>query len=556
MLLRRPAASIVHEGRRIGESGTSPDAASLIRRAGPARKAIAISRQGCNSNYSGEVIATIQRIRIRTRRRPLVRALLDFGIAAAEEREWSGVVNQTEMLHQMCHEVLAEADVRAICKNRGLPSQAASSRHVLESLFLSDTGMAVAMRRLDRTEYTLLHLLSSQERPVDVAFFHRLGPPERKGWSYGTFSQRFQGVFSRVKDRLVRAGILLLALGPELEMKKTRMERWQFALPVQFVRHLPPLLESAKRLGGEGDWRRDAAREKLKTAVRQGADRETKNMRVEIIDSELCWGGQPFRADRVVQWQKLQWQAETAPKKRPKEADLYTLPPAESAFRILAGLEAGLWSDADALAEPLEIYCGSQVDAAMVCKSGWRWGFLARQEAEGRMWYRIAPPAAADAPPDRYLAIKGDEVCVDLDAVPFDALETLVQTSDQQPVPGGRLFLLLTPNLVKLGRTADAISGASAALSLADWLQKNARAFHQAFETVRQRRGKTILHENLLVARVGDLSLKVALEKALGSRIVSLGEEFIAFPSGAVAEVKRLVAHMGHVVKEVAPHES
>ena len=37
-------------------------------------------------------------------------------------------MNQTEMLHQMCHEVLAEADVRAICKNRGLPNQAASSR--------------------------------------------------------------------------------------------------------------------------------------------------------------------------------------------------------------------------------------------------------------------------------------------------------------------------------------------------------------------------------------------------------------------------------------------
>ena len=51
------------------------------------------------------------------------------------------------------------------------------------------------------------------------------------------------------------------------------------------------------------------------------------------------------------------------------------------------------------------------------------------------------------------------------------------------------------------------------------------------------------------------MSLRVALEKALGSRIVVLGDEFIAFPCGAVAEVKRLVAQMGHVVKEVVPHE-
>ncbi|MBV8088626.1 MAG: hypothetical protein JO139_03485 [Alphaproteobacteria bacterium] len=460
-------------------------------------------------------------------------------------------MNQTEMLREMCHEVLAEADVRAICKNRGLPNQGASSRPMLESLFLSDAGVAVAMHTLDRTEIALLHLLRSQDKPVDVAFFRRLNPPQSKAWSYGTFSQRFQGVFSRVKDRLVRGGILLLALGPESLTKKTKMERWQFALPVQFARHLPPLVES-KRLSGEGDWRSDAAREKLKTAVRQGADREPNNDRVEIVDDELCWGGQPFRSDRLVQWRKLQWQAETAPAKHQKQADPYTLPPAEAVLRILAGLEAGLWSDAAALAVPLEIFCGFQVDAAMVCESGWRWGFLARQEAESRMWYRLAPAAAADAPPDRYLAVRGDEgVAVDLDAVPFDALETLVRMSDQRPLPGGRPLLLVTPNLVKFGRTADTV----AALPLADWLQKNAPAFHQAFETVRQRRGKTILHENLSVARVGDLNLKVALEKALGSRIVVLGEEFIAFPSGAVAEVKRLVAQMGHVVKEVAPHE-
>ena len=115
-------------------------------------------------------------------------------------------MNQTEMLHQMCHEVLAEADVRAICKNRGLPNQAASSRSMLETLFLSDTGVAVAMRPLDRTEIALLHLLRSQDKPVDVAFFSRLDPPQSERWSHGTFSQRFQGVFSRVKDRLVRGG--------------------------------------------------------------------------------------------------------------------------------------------------------------------------------------------------------------------------------------------------------------------------------------------------------------------------------------------------------------
>src|SRR5215813_2755624 len=102
------------------------------------------------------------------------------------------------MLHQMCHEVLAEADVKAVCKNRGLPNQAASSRHLLENLFLSDTGVAVALGVLDRAEIALLHLLNAQDKSVDVAFFSRLDPPKSKPWSHGTFTQRFQGVFSRV----------------------------------------------------------------------------------------------------------------------------------------------------------------------------------------------------------------------------------------------------------------------------------------------------------------------------------------------------------------------
>jgi hypothetical protein len=77
----------------------------------------------------------------------------------------------------MCHEVLAEADVRAICKNRGLPNQAASSRPMLETLFLSDAGVAVACA-LDQLS-ALLHLLRSQDKPVGVSFFSLDRPKQR-----------------------------------------------------------------------------------------------------------------------------------------------------------------------------------------------------------------------------------------------------------------------------------------------------------------------------------------------------------------------------------------
>ena len=306
-----------------------------------------------------------------------------------------------------------------------------------------------------------------------------------------------------------------------------------------------------KRLDGEGDWRSEIARGKLKTVVDQGAASETGGDKLEIVDRGLRFGGQPFRAGRLLEWQKRRWQAETAPAKRRSTDGPCTFLPGEAVVHILAGLDAGLWGDVDALAAPLEVFCGFKVDGNSVCESGWRWGCLARQECDGKTWYRPAPsPPTADTPPDQYLAMLGDDnVAVDMDAASFESIEKLVMISDQRAAPGGRPVLLITPNLVKLGRAADAIL----ALPLADWLQKNSPAFRQAIETLRQRRGKTIVHENLSVARVGDLALKVALEKALGDRIISLGEDSIAFPQEAVAEVKRIVTKLGHVVKE-APH--
>jgi len=177
---------------------------------------------------------------------------------------------------------------------------------------------------------------------------------------------------------------------------------------------------------------------------------------------------------------------------------------------------------------------------------------LARLEADGQIWYRLAPsPLADDVLPDHYLDVTADStVTVDLDNVPFETLERLVTISDQRPGPGRRPVLLVTPNLIKIGRATDAVL----ALSMVPWLQANSSAFRQTLETLQRRRGKTIVHENLLIARIGDLSLKVAVEKALGDRIVTLGKDFIAFPYDAVGDIKRVVAKSGHVVKEV--HQS
>lgn len=222
-----------------------------------------------------------------------------------------------------------------------------------------------------------------------------------------------------------------------------------------------------------------------------------------------------------------------------------------------------------------------------MCEAGWEWGLLAKRQADGKTWYRPAPQQPHVAP-HQYLtqpAKNGIPVqcslgplsraartgqwshptgtsliascltpndrdgCVtaDLTAIPFDALEQIVLVSDQRVGSGRSSSLLLEPNFVKLGRADDELLAAEPVA----WLVEHTQPFAEAYVKLGELRGKTILHENLYVARVSDLSLKVALEKALGNNLVSLKNEFVAFPCGLLDDVRRVVKKSGHVIKEV-----
>ena len=87
---------------------------------------------------------------------------------------------------------------------------------------------------------------------------------------------------------------------------------------------------------------------------------------------------------------------------------------------------------------------------------------------------------------------------------------------------------------------------------LAQWLRNNVLGFRQIFERLDKRWGKHILHDNLMLARVKDLSLKVKIEKSLGPQdVISLADDFIAFPVGLAPKVRRIVSQADFAVKEV-----
>jgi hypothetical protein len=334
-----------------------------------------------------------------------------------------------DMLHQMCHVVLAGTDVKAVCKVRGFPPQATSSRGVLETLFLSAQGLSQAFDSLDRNEIALLHLLKNTG-PVDVAFFSRV----YGGWySNGTFSQRFQNAFAKVKQRLVRSGVLLLAEKSHGAWEKTsKMERWRFALPVEFYEHLPPLIQSPIQLAGEGAWRPNVARDQFNADLGRSA-KKAEDAVLQIQEGELRLSGQRFEAQKLTGWQQSGWRQAVQDGKNASPKNPYSKQPDEAALCILSDLPEGHWADAEQLAEPMRIYCGKKVDSEAVCDAGVEWGLLAKHRAGGKPCYRLAPHRPEPAPV-HYLSAAGQGGCVavDLATVPFDALERIVAISDQR----------------------------------------------------------------------------------------------------------------------------
>ena len=170
------------------------------------------------------------------------------------------------MLAQMCHEGLSQADVNAIAKARGFRKQEAASRATFESFFLSTIGVETALAELTEAEIACLHLLARQPDEVNLPFFERIYASARRGqqYYYGTFSQEFKPVYDEVHKNLVRRGVLVVAEA-KTRADDTKMERWRYRFPPEFVPLLPPQpIGAQNRLHAFSNRRLDSLQPKAK----------------------------------------------------------------------------------------------------------------------------------------------------------------------------------------------------------------------------------------------------------------------------------------------------
>lgn len=474
-------------------------------------------------------------------------------------------MNTPQMLTEMCQHVLSDTDIKAICRSRGFSAQCASSRTIFENYFLSDIGLAATFRSLVREATILLHLLKLEDKAVDIRFFEPLSPQKQS--RHGTFTQRYTPVFKTVQSALIRKGVLLVAAAPGTA---TKMERWRFRFPQEFEPFLPPIFATSKQFPVIGNVRYAPLRRRIAAILedpRQPAFSDKREHPVTLDNGELLIGNRPFSVNALLGWQQIQWQrlvwsAKQAQSSRTdakvkiltpedleaEEIERKPFPPLLNyAFSQLGNNE---WVAPEALSILLRLFYHRAAPPASeeVCNVGWQLGCLAKHSIQDKDYYRLAPPPAnTDEDPARFLAVSvGSPLAVDLKTVPYHSLEYLAKMAELK-VSDSRLIAL--PHPIKMGRASEALWQHP----LTGWLRKNSTAFREAIETIETRRGKQIIHTDLLLARVKDLSLKVELQKVFSDsgQLVILPNDFIAFPKELLGDIQRLIGKSGYVVKTI-----
>jgi hypothetical protein len=478
-----------------------------------------------------------------------------------ELAERSSTLAEQDMVRTMILE-LTQADLKAIGRHRGLGAETVASMELMAHVFLSEQGVVSALAGLTSVELAGLHLLNCLHDRVDIEFFERIYPDAVSPNRYGSYTERFKGLFLRVKNQLIQRGLLLFGTLPDvLQRSASMLERRRFRFPEAFGALLPPTPVRPRQLEAAitGQHRAEILRGKVMELLQEASaskghpgENSADGWRIERGVLRFGFGSGQFRVKDLEDWQKDRLQAAVcyANKAQPE-----ALRPVPLVLYALSRLRGDEWLAPDELLPLWKLaHLGPKVpEPASVCEAGYDAGCIEKLELDGGTVYRLPRLTDKEAgnPFEAFLRTDNSQsVGIELDRVPLAALERLSEIGNVERAAGG---LRATPNLLKLSHARSE----TLADPMLGWLRERHPAFRNTIENIEQRRGKLMVHQNLLVARVSDLALKVMLEKQFGEpgQLVGLSKQFVAFPIGLLPELQAWMKKSGHVIKTIRADE-
>jgi len=469
-----------------------------------------------------------------------------------------------EALLKMFQNGLTAGDKTKLIKARKLPKNALNSYDLFKTYFLSGEGLPMVIKKLSQQEIIVLHILAFNQWIADVSVFEaiykEMPKPSKYYWyRSGTYTQQYGAVLKAVQVNLVQKGLLVKyedALGGD-----SKTERQRFIVPAAFATYLPSPFSDLRILEGAGSTNDENSRKNIQQAIQTSPKptldgitfnqgklylkkdffstaslEQIKFRQWQLAKGALILHNQYFEAGRTLKSFVLHYLKQLAPNQWFSEKSVTTL--------------LAVWDDPKKRKElDIDKKYPTRYSTKGWCEAGWKAGLLEKQTKAGSHFYRLAVEQPTSTDFSQYLVVKPDgTLAVNLSSIPLTLLTILNQISFFQN--DSSVSISAKPDLVHISSfPADIL-----AHPLITWLKENAPTYKAAFQTFQKKYGKEIIHEQLLVAKITDLSLRVQVEKGLQKtgQVVVLSDEFIAFPIDALSLVERIVGKSGNVIKKVS----
>jgi hypothetical protein len=272
---------------------------------------------------------------------------------------------------------------------------------------------------------------------------------------------------------------------------------------------------------------------------------------IDPVDGRMRIGEEDFNLKTLGKWHRRQWDHAFAPLISTTRDSRRFVSPLDALSHALSLLEADAWASPEDLEAVLKIFCNKdpkRPGADEICQKGFEKGILARRIEDNKTWYRPArsftemadgydPGADLMIDPHGNLRIK-------LETVPVHCIAALSRISRFRASDQG---LTASPDPIRIARALPELRQTP----LFRWLSKKPPSYRKAIAEVETHWGKHIVHRDLLVAKVKNLSLMVVLKKEFdgSAKMVFLPNDFIAFPVSQFATVQSIVIRNGFAVK-------
>ena len=453
---------------------------------------------------------------------------------------------EQRMLKDMIYVQMSQVDRKAIGKVRQFSADQIESLALFSLALCSNIGLEQAFAQLDDRELACLHLMMKHPEDFSIEFFTRLYRTE----GYGrTFTQIYGDVFTQVRKRLIRNGVLFWS---ETGNGYSKLERYRFALPQVVIDNLPPLIRKPKTfIEPLAVSSKDPIREQLTQMLKN-----QKGSKLQVDNGNLILGGSLLNANRLQAWQDERWLEAVYPDTYRSIMISSWTPSANKQLVVttwihygLSQLNANEWVEPEAFKPLFELDKVAQLHKNLneVFKKGWENGCLDRIQDQQTYYYRLRKSPDWQTLPIDYLAIdKKGVVNVDVEKVPHSALPVLTQLGNFR-IHEHKLQLI--PSLAKLSE----MFLANLDNPIVQWLSQNSQTFADVFQELRDKWGSLLVHKGLLYARVNDLSLRVVLEKTFtDGSVLFMPNGWMAFPEAMERKIKTVVNRKGHAVKEVS----